>query len=365
MKVKAVLGVLLVVVLGACASAQILKGGWDTTIGVELPALAITLDSRLAGTYSLGAWRFSFETVVGETGWTGQTFGAGGSLGSAAFASQVSFNPATPAALFSGWLTTATFALPGTTIVGSFRLVPGNVELVIDASSSLGPATVREVLRFGDTEPGGVCDFGWNGVDFTADFTLCGVAIRPALTLTCEGFDEFTIDARRIPIPALPWLTLDTLLRFTVDEKTLDITPRVNFGMPICFTIYTGIDTSGGWLFPAVSLDGLGLTCSMGGIEFTGQSYWGDGAPPSLLSGTPYWEAYRIASKTDECCGPFEFDVTAYFDHGAQLFDVAAIEGNLKVDLADNTVTFRLGLFFDLTSVPSVTTLTLGFLIAW
>jgi len=366
LKKRAYIGLALVLGLilapGFGALAQVLSGAWTTTITLESPPVALGLDAEVAVNYSLGTWTFTSDTGLDETGWARQSFGAVGTFGPLAISSRISFAPATPASLFTQWTATGTLSLAALTITGTFALTPGNVQIILDANASIGLATVRGTVQLGDTSPAGSCDFGWQGLDVVVDFPISCSTIKSTFAVTCDGFDELTFEAYRIALPAFPWVTLDALLTFRVDEKALVITPRFDFGMPVCFTVYTGISNPAGGLLPDIAIDGLGLSCTVGGLQFTGQSYWGTGSKPSLLSGTPYWEAYRIASSQDGCCGPFRFDVTVYFDHGDLLFDLAAIAGNVSVDLGES-LDVSAGTEFDLAA--ATTTWTLEMVVAW
>ena len=88
-------------------------------------------------------------------------------------------------------------------------------------------------------------------------------------------------------------------------------------------------------------------------------------AKPGILKGTPYWEAYRIATTDDGCCGPFNFDITIYFlDGGLQLFDVSKIVSNFDIQISTQ-FTFGMGLVLDLEAVPTFAEWTLMFLVEW
>jgi hypothetical protein len=99
-------------------------------------------------------------------------------------------------------------------------------------------------------------------------------------------------------------------------------------------------------------------------VEFTGISFWGEGTKPGILAGTPYWEAYQIATTDDGCCGPFTFDITVYFlDGGALLFDIAELEANMSIEVATQ-FTFSTGINIVLDPIPGFSW-TVGFLVEW
>jgi hypothetical protein len=355
---------LLIFGLGVGSFAQTLTGSWGTAVAISASPVTVGIDSELVVNYSLETWSFGLDTVLDETGWTRQSFAASGTLGQLALASRLALAPSTPLAFFSQWTTTGTVTLDGITTIGTFSLTPGNVQVVLDASGSIGDVGVRAVVTLGDTTPAGECDFGWQGVDITVDVPFCCGEIKSVLSVDCSGFEELTFKVEDIGIPTISWLTLDALLTFTPDEKSLVVSPSLNFDVDACFSAYVGMGGDDNVLFPNFTLNGIGLTCSIGGIQFTGQSYWGTGSKPSLLTGTPYWEAYQIATTNDECCGPLDFDVTVYFlQGGLGLFDVGEVAANLSIDLAAG-FTFTTGLSIELTSPTSVSW-TLAFLVEW
>ncbi len=363
---KRQVAVALVLVCGVHAGlfAQTLTGSWGTTAAISVSPVVLSLDSELVVNYSLDTWSFGSDTVLDETGWTGQSFAAAGTLGQVAFASRLTFAPSNPSAFFTKWTTTGTVTLDGITTIGTFTLTPGNVELVLDTSGAIGDVNVRAIVTLGDVTPAGECDFGWQGVDITVDFPFCCAEIESTLSVDCSGFEELTFEAVDIAIPAIPWATLDALVTFAPDEKSLVITPFFNFGVDVCFSVYVGMAPGETSLFPDLTIDGIGLLCFVDGIQFTGQSYWGTGSKPSLLIGTPYWEAYQIATTGGDCCGPLDFDVTVYFlEGGLQLFDVGEIAGNVSIELA-TAFTFSTGLAFEFAS-PAAVSWTLGFLVEW
>lgn len=328
----------------------------------DIPVFAI--DSELVVNYNLEVWSFGFDTVLDETGWTRQSFAASGTLGRVALTSRLAFAPSNPSAFFTQWMTVGRLTLGGVTTVGTFSLTPGDIRLSLDASGALGDVHVRAITTFGDITPAGRCDVGWQGVDIMVDFPLGCAEIRSTISFDCLGFEALTFLAEDIVIPSLPWATLRALVTFTTDEKTLTLTPSFDFGDDDCFDLYIGASWGGNVEFLDVSVDGIALSCYIGKIRFTGQSYWGTGSKPSLLAGTPYWEAYQIASTEGECCGPFDFDVTVYFLEGILgLFDVGEIAGNLSVKPGAR-LTFSTGFAIKLAPSTSLTW-TLAFLVDW
>ena len=331
-------GIIAFVVVFLAASggvfAQTLTGSWTTTATIVASPVTLGVETELVAQYSVSTWSFGLNTVLDETGWTRQSFSAAGTLDKVTLASRLTFSPASSSGLFSDWSTTATVALDGITGIGALSLTPGNVQLVLAASGSLGDVGLRGVATLGDVTPAGECDFGWRGVNLTVSLPFCCARVEASLDVGCDGFGSFTFRASRIAVPALPWATLSALLTFEAEEKSIVVSPSFSFGVDVCLNVYMGVARSGNLILGDFTVDGLGLTCLVGGVQFVGQSYWGTGSKPQLLSGTPYWEAYQLSTVGDECCGPVRFDATFFFlQGGVALFDLAEIVVNVSLEL--------------------------------
>lgn len=367
MKKALVLSLAFVLGLGVASFAQTLSGSWDTTIGITPSPVALTIDSELIVTYAVSGWTFTSDTVLDETGWLEQSFDVGGALGAFTIGSTLVFDPA--AVLFESWEVTGGLNLVGVVFEATFTLEPGITGLEIVGSGSAGLVDVTVTLTLGS---GAGCDFDFAGVDIEVSFPFCCADVISTISFDCDGFVNATFAVSDIAIPNLPWVTLDALLTFTTDMKTLVISPSFDFGVIACFKLYIGqvhTDAQGGGagavigLLGDIQIYGIGLTCDIGGVDFTGISWWGVGAKPGLLAGTPYWEAYQIATSEDACCGgTFEFDITVYFAQGGlQLFDVAAFVANVSVNVTEE-FTFTTGIEITL---PAFTKWTVGFEVTW
>lgn len=212
------------------------------------------------------------------------------------------------------------------------------------------------------------------GQGFTGQkITLSGLSfscvedVSTTLYMTCDGFDFLKFETEGIVIPNLPWVTLGATLNFTLQEKTLELTPTFVWGDMICadFDLYMSVGTAGDHLtLSSVRIEGIALRCDIGGVNFTGVSFWGGGTKPLLLEDTEYWEYYQIKTVDDSCCGPFSFDAAVFFkEGGAQLFDVALFDVNMSVKVASQ-FTFDMGIVVDV-ETGAFTRWTFGFLVEW
>jgi hypothetical protein len=365
MKKALVLSLAVVLGLGVASFAQTLSGSWDTTIGINpgsppTTPVSLTIDSELIVTYAVSGWTFTSDTVLDETGWKAQSFEVGGALGAFTIGSTLVFDPAT--VLFKSWAVTGGLSLAGVSFDGTFTLHPGHTLLEIVGAGSAGTVDVEVDVTLGDGEG---CNFDFGGIDIIVGFPFCCADIVSTISFDCLGFNYVDFVVEGIAIPTLPWVTLDALLTFTVAEKTLVLTPNFDFGAVACFDLYVTQLAAGNLTISDITISGIGLSCEIGGVSFTGISFWGTGSKPGLLHDTPYWEAYQIATTDDGCCGPFNFDVTVYFlQGGAQLFDVSKIVANMEIQIATQ-FTFSTGIAIDLASTPAFTNWTIGFLVEW
>jgi len=358
MKKALVLSLALVFGLGVASFAQTLTGSWDTTIGITPSPVALTIDSELIVTYTVSGWHFTSDTVLDETGWQEQSFDVGGALGAFTIGSTLVFDPTVPE--FTSWEVTGGLSLAGVSFEATFDLTPGVTTLELVGSGTAGNVDVTVDITFGD---GLGCNFNFAGVDIEVDFPFCCADVISTISFDCDGFVNAKFEVDGIAIPTLPWVTLDAVITFEVDSKTLVLTPTFDFGAVSCFELYITQDNSGNLTLGDIHINGISLTCTIGGVQFTGISQWA-GTKSGLLKDTTYWEAYQIKTTDDGCCGPFAFDITVYFDHGDHLFDVAKIVANMSIQVATQ-FTFKTGISIDLSKDPAFTNWTIGFLVEW
>lgn len=379
MKRALVLSLAVVLGLGIATFAQTLSGIWDTTITIDPQAgtVAAFLDfeSELTVIYEVGGWAFTSFSAFDDNGWVDQTFSAEGSLGAWSFASTVDFNPT---GAFEELEVSVGVTLAGMTFGAEFTLADMDVELVITGEGSTGLVDIEIEVTFGGDD-NDICDLDWAGVIVTVDFPFCCADVSATIEFDCYGFQEACISVQNVLIPNLPWVTIGAEVCFQTESKTLVLTPAFDFGADICFDLYIDQLYTGG-IGPAsvltltdFTISGIGLSCEIGGIAFEALSYWGlatygvySNDFPGILGGFGqlYWEAYRISTIGETCCGGgFGFDITVYFsDASTNLFDVSLFVANMSLDIGTQ-LTFSMGLEMDVTN--GLTEWTIGFLVTW
>ena len=366
-----VLGLVLVVGL-ACSAAESLSGTWDTDIILDLTAVGpwpagVKVDTEITVEYVVGEWTFGSETDIEDGTWTNQDFDFAGPLGAFAISGDIEFEPDTPA--FKELEVDANVNIAGVTFGAEFKLVPNGTQLILTAGVA-ADVIVNLKVTLGDTRG---CDFDFAGLLIGVEFPFCCASIISTLSFDCEGFDyvQFCFDG--LIVENLPWLTLGMCVKFEQAQtysKVVTFDTDIDLGIVGCdFDLYYRLDEEGGTNYDPLNIkgfifEGIQIGCEIGGVQFTGITYWGAGAP-GILAGYPdYWEAYQIATTDDGCCGPFSFDATVFFiENGTKLFDVAYFVANLEIQVATQ-FTFGMKLETDI-EAGTVNDLTFSFDVEW
>ena len=376
MKRALVFSLIFAVGLGVAVSAQTLSGYWETTIILDLTAAAwpagVEINSEIGIDYTVGDWTFGSVTGVTNGVWDVQDFSFSGVLGAFTLSGAIEFDPTTVA--FTELNVETGVSIAGVTFGVEFTLVPNGTELILTGSGVAGDVSIDVEIGLGDQVD---CDFDFEYVEIVVGFPFCCADITAELSFTCAGFQyvEFCFDG--LTIENLPWLTLGACVRFQTDSKVFTFDPSIDLGVIGCdFDLYYRLDTHGGTNYTPLNIegiifDGIQIACEIGGVQFTGITYWGPdvfgagASSPGILAGyEDYWEAYQIATTDDGCCGPFSFDVTVFFDeNGTALFDVAYLVANLEIQIATQ-FTFGMGLETDV-QAGTVNDLTFTFLVEW
>lgn len=361
---RRILALLLAFVLGCClvGVGQTLSGTWDVDITIDPQdasfADAIWITSVLTADYTVGDWTFSsITTLEFDTGtYMYQTFNAAGMLGAFTINSNLDFNMSIPR--FDEWIVDVAVSLAGIDFAANIELDDQDLELEILVSGQAGDVGIALDLEFGDSDD--VCDLPFAYGSIELEFPFCCADVSAYVFLHCDGFRYVSFDVSGIAVPALPWLTLDAELQFSLTEKTLDLTPGFSFGEIVCFDLYFDVDTSGNLTLGDISIVGIGLSCDIGGVTFTGLSE----LPGGDLVDAPYWEVYTISTTDDACCGPFSFDISVYFlEGGLRLFDVGLFEAAMEIQISSQ-FTYNMALSIDVEN-QNFTEWLIGFVVAW
>lgn len=373
MKRALVLGMGMLVCCCVVSAAQTLSGEWAAEVRFDLSQSSfsdtMTFYNTLAVDYRVGGWSFASGTQFAGTGWTSQEFSASGSLGAYSFGSSLVL---TTGGTFDEWIVNAGIMLGGVTFGAAISLDDqDSLTMVLSLQGATDRVGLGVHAAFGDPLTA-ACDFDWQDVSIVVTFPFCCADVTASIEFACGGFQAATFRVIGLAIETMPWLSLDASLTYELESKTLTLAPGFVFGEVSCdFDLYFDItNVFSGGTGPLASLaineiriDGISLSCLVGGVEFLGISYWGAGDKPSILEGSEYWEAIQIATSDDGCCGLFAFELAVFFDvQSANLFDVAAIETNMSLGLTDR-FTFSMGL--DINVRDALRYWSVGFDVIW
>ena len=312
MKRALVLSLILAIGLGVAAFGQTLSGSWETTIvldltpGVVWPTTGVLITSEILVDYTVGDWTFSSETDVENGDWTTQDFDFSGVLGAFTISGTIEFDPSGPA--FDYMDVEAEVSIAGVTFGAEFELWIGDADLTLWAGGVAGDISIDVLIGLG-WDVG--CNFGFSYLEIDVGFPFCCADISAEIVFGCDGFwyAEFCFDG--LTIENLPWLTLGACVTFYEDEKYFEFTPEIDLGVIGCdFDLFYRLITDGGsnydpLLIEGIQVDGIQIACEIGGVAFTGITYWGPddhgpwwapGSPGILYGYEEYWEAYLRAT---------------------------------------------------------------------
>jgi hypothetical protein len=177
------------------------------------------------------------------------------------------------------------------------------------------------------------CSLSFDRIQGTFGFAFaCLDKVTATWKVDCTGFDQLSFSVTGLDF-GLSCITFDATLVFSLLEKTVTLTPRLNLENDTCFTVYASLVTATAdtWEITGLTIYGLGVKHSWNGLSFESLSYF-DGI--HRVKDT-YWEKFTIKSTGDSCCGgKLSFDVFTYFqDTHTTLFDWAETKVELSIGL--------------------------------
>jgi hypothetical protein len=335
---RLLIGLVVAAALSGWAGAQGFSGVWDMEVTIDPMAGTIAdffdFETSATVTYEVGGWSFTTFTQLDDTGWIDQTFSVGGIVGDFTVGMGLNLDPA---GAFESWKVTVGTTFGGVALEFDFTLAESDVELVVGGSTATGVVDVSFTTTFGGDD-NDICDFDWAGIDVTLEFPFFCADVSATIEVDCDGFDQLTLRADGIAVPALPWLTIDAELTYRLETKSIVLSPDFDFETGLCFDVYVNVDeqteSSGFVGLRDIHIDGLKLVCTVDRVVFTGISFWGATGKPGALG--EYWEMYKIESNDETCCGPLSFDAAIFFGVGSHnLADISLFSIGMDLELGD------------------------------
>jgi len=361
------------------------SGSWSSEVLVELGTnMFKSLDSVLHLDYSFGGFVATSESemyLAGGFVWQG--FGITGQLGVLDIQTDFLFGPSTSDFIYSQAI--VTMSLAGVDLGVYFAQLSDKVlggpasGAAFRLAGSVGAIDVVSVTEFGariedddvdgiiiyhaatglyktyvtnpivQVQTGSTCATGGNK-GFTGEkVTVSGLSfgcvgdVGTTLYITDSGFDSFTVNLTGIDV-GLAWLAFDFELEFTLDTKSLVLTPTLVVGEAICIDTYLEVltDAPDHTLYDSftsitgIEVYGFGLVYSWDGVTVKELTVLDTGRyaittpqygsvieeiATALHDGhdvySDYWELFSIEVTRPGCCGGLTFLANTYFSKTA------------------------------------------------
>lgn len=259
------------------------------------------------------------------------------------------------------WVNTVRLVAGGLTLDGTFTIASGGSSCSLGATGSSpdGGLTANATVYFDISSTG--CSLSFDRVQGTFAFPFaCLDKVTATWKISCTGFDELSFAVTGLDL-GLTCITFDANVAFSLVEKSVTLTPKLNLGTDTCFTVYASLvaGPAGVWEITGLAIYGLGVKHDWNGVSFESLSYL-DGI--HRVKDT-YWEKFVIKSTGDACCGgKLTFEVATYFqDAHSTLFDWAETDFGLSIDIT-SAFTATTNIVIDTTGV---TDLILGIEFTW
>ena len=340
-------------VFGCLGMAQMFTGSWSASM-VILPSVSFT-STTLVLTYDMAGWAITSTTGYTSSGYTQQDFSVSGTLGALAITGGMEFDP-TAVAYESAWVEAVldfagvNFDLTITHWDGAY--LPSNWSdyceqtpsalMVYDLVVTADP--VMAGITFADCCTGIVFHDLW--VSLSGLSLCCGVTYDFEFAFNkVDGFDYVKFSLNDV-FPICCGISFDIDVTFTVDGKTVAITPKFAGYGEACFELYADLETEGGTntdlFLDMIRIDGWKLYCELADCN------WLEIVTFLSEEKAPDYGIYDFEDDEFEyiklhfcgptCCGgTYEVELAVYFTEASNhLFGISRIGADLTWPIADN-----------------------------
>lgn len=303
----------------------VLWGTWDTYVTLQgAQTLSLTMTSSLTAVYTLDPLEFRGQATFSETGFSALTLKTDFPLGElATVVSTLVFDP-TSSSPFSYWRTVTRFEVHEIDCTHTFYLSADSVS----SYTTLVARWKMQDVSFTSTTRFSGCDFTFAEQEIRARWVWapCDLNLNATLSIECEGFDEFSLTVRDVPILGQEceglciYLTLETAFTTVSKEVTGTFTCRSNW--IDCLKVLCEVSSDGMGIH-ALSIYGLRLKTSFpGGVEFRADTSFTEDKNASVTGHSDYFEKWALTGPTLPCCGsPGRWQIATYFkSSGTTLF---------------------------------------------
>ena len=356
---KRALAILAAVSLFGIAGMAQFSGTWETCLSI-LPA-PIALDyTTLTITYDMAGWAITSVTEFDSSGYSQQDFKVSGTLGALSITGGMNFDPTGPA-YESSWVEAVLdFAgvnfdllISHTTQTPYYEYCKPTdpAEMVYSLGITADPVSAG--LTFVD------CCTGIYFYDLLVSFSglslCCGVTYDFEFAFNkVDGFDYVKFSLNDV-FPICCGISFDIAVTFTVDGKTVSITPKfAGFG-EACFQLYADVSyastgTEHDILIDGIELHGWKLYCELADCNWLEIVTFisPDKAPDYGYKGVfqaKEFEYIKLHFCGPTCCGGiYEVELAVYFTSDTALFGISRIAADMTWPVADN---FEISVTFD------------------
>lgn len=257
------------------------------------------------------------------------------------------------------WVNTARLVAGGVTLAGTFIIGNTGSSCSLSIAGAVEDLTANAALYWDIT--GSDCTLCFDRFQGSFKFPFaCLDKVTATWKISCTGFDELSFAVTGLDL-GLTCITFDANVAFSLVEKSVTLTPKLNLGTDTCFTVYASLvaGPAGAWEITGLTIYGVGVKHEWNGVSFESLSYF-DGI--HRVKDT-YWEKFVIKSTGDACCGgKLAFEVATYFQEThTTLFDWAETDFELSIDIT-SAFTASTKIVFDTTGL---TDMVLGVKYSW
>jgi hypothetical protein len=316
-----------------------LAGTLDTSITMEGQPFEITeLKASLTGIYRLGEFEIRVTPVWYIDSFSSLTIDTEIPLGElATIKSTLAFDP-DDSQYFSYWRTLTRFSFSAIDFTHTFYLPEDDDSSYhqIAARARIEDISVTSTTKFTG------CEAAFDEQVFTGNWrwTECDLSLYARLSIECDGFEEFLLTVRDIPIVHCEdeefGITLRVETTFTTTTKTIEPTFTCRTNWIDCFKILCEVVTVEGNDFSIedISLYGLQFkTTFSDGITLRMDTSLVEDKNSSVTGYSDYFEKWMLSGPAIACCGSpgrwqfatyFQSSETTLFDWGMSMFKLEA-----------------------------------------
>jgi len=344
-----------------------LSGKWNTSIAFEGEPFSVSaFRSTLTASYEVGSLNVQGDATFADGSFSSFKLKADFPFGDAiTVRSTLSFDPTTPA--FSYWQTVTRFSFFDLDFINTIY-VPKSVSALYAkfvVRGRVGGLSFTSTTKFTGT----CLAFGEEQLRCSWRWPDCDLSLNAKLGIKYEGFDEFSLTIREIPLFRLDPLSFGVYLQlettFTTSSKTLNPRFTCKSRWFDCLQFLCELVASNDTTIEGISLYGVKFRTSFSdGIELRMDTSFVEEKNASVTGYSKYFEVWKLFGPITFCCGGAgRWQIETYFEtSGSKLFDWGMTRFKLDTSLTDQV---RLSTCFEFCSDAPIWKWEFGLNVAW